>query len=56
MLHLPNKGSPKANWKANSGALRKEMQSGKPIFDSYKLPNGDLIKTKGFLNAERNLL
>jgi RHS repeat-associated protein len=55
-LHLPNKGTPKLNWKANYGALRREMGLGKPIFDSYRLPNGNLIKTGGFLNAERNVL
>ena len=39
MLHLHNKGTPKLNWKANYGALRREMSIGKPIFDSYILPN-----------------
>jgi len=29
------------------------MNLGKPIFDSYRLPNGDLIPTGGFLNTER---
>lgn len=53
MLHLPNKGTPKLNWKANYGALRYEMNLGKPIFDSYRLPNGNLVPTGGFLNAER---
>ena len=48
---LPNQGSPKANWKQNSGVLREEMGKGKPIRDASP---GD---TKGqFLNAERNLL
>jgi hypothetical protein len=56
MLHLPNKGTPSLNWKANYGALRREMGLGKPIFDSYRLPNGDLIPTGGFLNAERSIL
>ncbi|MCH7403556.1 DUF6443 domain-containing protein [Belliella kenyensis] len=56
MLHLPNKGTPKLNWKANYGALRREMGLGKPIFDSYRLPNGNLIPTGGFLNAERSIL
>lgn len=51
MLHLPNKGAPKLNWKANYEALRSEMNL--PIFDSYRLPNGNLIPTGGFLNAER---
>jgi RHS repeat-associated protein len=53
MLHLPDKGLPKLNWKADYGALRREMNLGKPIFDSYRLPNGNLIPTGGFLNAER---
>ena len=56
MLHLPNKGTPALNWKANFGALRREMNLGKPIFDSYRLPNGNLIPTSGFLNAERFVL
>ena len=55
-LHLPNKGTPKLNWKANYGELRREMGLGKPIFDSYRLPNGNLIPTGGFLNAERYIL
>ncbi|WP_171594989.1 hypothetical protein [Marinifilum caeruleilacunae] len=53
MLYLPNKGTPKLNWKANYGSLRREMNLGKPIFDSYRLPNGNLIPSKGFLGAER---
>ena len=56
MLHLPDKGTPKLNWKANYGALRREMSLGKPIFDSYRLSNGNLIPTGGFLNAERYIL
>ena len=48
---LQNQGSPKANWKQNSGVLRQEMAKGKPIRDASP---GD---TAGqFLNAERNLL
>ena len=48
---LPNQGSPKANWKQNSGVLRQEMANGQPIRDASP---GD---TAGqFLNAERNLL
>ena len=48
---LPDQGSPKANWKQNSGVLRQEMNQGKPIRDASP---GD---TAGqFLNAERNLL
>ena len=56
MLNLPNRGTPKLNWKANYGALRREMSFGKPIYDSYSLPNGNLIPTGGFLNAERFIL
>jgi len=56
MLHLPNMGTPKLNWKANYGALRSEMKLGMPIFDSYRLTNGSLIPTGGFLNAERYVL
>ena len=48
---LPDQGSPKANWKQNSGVLRQEMSKGRPIRDASP---GD---TAGqFLNAERNLL
>lgn len=48
---LPNQGSPKANWKQNSGVLRQEIARGQPIRDASP---GD---TAGqFLNAERNLL
>jgi RHS repeat-associated protein len=55
-LRLPNRGTPKLNWKQNSGYLRQEMGRGKPIFDSFRLSNGNLIPTGGFLNAERALL
>ena len=56
MLHLPNKGTPKLNWKQNSGFLRQEMSKGKPIFDSWRYRNGQQIPTGGFLRAERYLL
>ena len=56
MLHLPNQGTPKANWAQNSSRLRSEMRSGRPIYDSYVDSKGSLIPTTGFLNAERNLL
>lgn len=36
--------------------IRSEMNLGIPIFDSYTLPNGNLIPTSGFLNAERYIL
>ena len=55
-LNLPNMGTPRLNWKANYGALRREMGRGRPIFDSYRSPNGNLIPTGGFLNAERYIL
>ena len=55
-LNLANQGTPRLNWKANYGALRREMSYGKPIFDSYRLSNGELIPTNGFLNAERYIL
>lgn len=55
-LNLPNQGSPKLNWKQNYGALRMEMRLGRPIYDSYIYSNGNLIPTKGFLNAERYTL
>jgi len=56
MLKMFDQGSPKLNWKQNSGSLRREMGAGNSIFDSYRLPNGNLIPTGGFLNAERSLL
>ncbi|GAA4439043.1 hypothetical protein GCM10023091_20670 [Ravibacter arvi] len=56
MLKMYDQGSPKLNWKQNSGFLRREMHSGNPIFDSYRYPNGQQIPTGGFLNAERKLL
>jgi|GEM_PF-4718987 len=34
ILHLPNKGTPKLNWKANYGALRREMRLCNPIYNS----------------------
>ena len=51
LSRLADKGSPKANWKQNSGVLRQEMSKGRPIRDAS---SGD--KTGQFLNAERNLL
>jgi hypothetical protein len=56
MLKMYDKGSPKLNWKQNSGYLRQEMRSKKTIFDSYRKANGSFIPTNGFLNAERYLL
>jgi RHS repeat-associated protein len=64
MFHLPNQGSPKANWKQNSGRLREEMGRGEPIFDSFRDPSTGLQIPSGltpgsggrFLNAERKLL
>jgi hypothetical protein len=48
---LPDLGSPKANWKQNSGVLRQEMNRGLPIRDASVGDTGGQ-----FLNAERNLL
>ena len=56
MLKMFDKGSPKLNWKQNSGFLRQEMRAGNPIFDTYIFPNGNQIPTGGFLKAERKLL
>lgn len=55
-LRNPDYGSAHANWRANAGLLRAEMRSGRPIYDSYVDASGNLIPTKGFLGAERNLL
>jgi hypothetical protein len=56
MLTVPWKGSPKATWAENSSRLRNEMRSGEPIYGSYVDGAGNQIPTKGFLNAERNVL
>jgi RHS repeat-associated protein len=56
-LYLPDQGSAQANWLQNASRLRAEMGEGKPIFDSYRdALTGEQIPTRGFLNAERNLL
>jgi RHS repeat-associated protein len=56
-LNLPNQGSAQANWIQNSSRLRAEMGKGNPIFDSFRdVATGEQIPTRGFLNAERNLL
>jgi hypothetical protein len=57
MLFLPNQGGTAANWAQNSSRLRELMREGKPIYDSYRdAVTGMQIPTRGFLNAERNLL
>ena len=56
MLTVPWEGSAKATWMENASRLRQEMRSGAPIFETYVDQAGNLIPTKGFLNAERNLL
>lgn len=48
---LPDKGTPQANWKQNSGVLRQELNKGQPIRDASVGDNSGQ-----FLNAERNLL
>jgi hypothetical protein len=55
-LYLPKKGNRKANWKANSTALRQEMALKRPIMDSHTNSDGQLIKTGGGLGAERSAL
>jgi hypothetical protein len=52
-LDLPDQGSPKANWRQNSGELRKAMHEGKPIRD---VSSGKPGSNTGFLRAERDLL
>jgi RHS repeat-associated protein len=56
LSRLPDRGSPKANWKQNSSVLREEMRRGLPIRDASVGPNGELIRHTGFLRAERELL
>ena len=61
---LPQKGSPKANWKQNSGELRKEIRKNKPIRDASKgdstpapiHENKNRKIRQTFTGAERNLL
>lgn len=56
-FHLPDQGTPKLNRAQDAGRLRAGMQRGRPIFDSFRDPiTGKQIPTRGFLNAERNLL
>lgn len=55
-LYLPNQGSAQANWVQNSSRLRAEMRSGRPIYETFVDDVGNLLPTRGFLNAERNLL
>ncbi len=45
-LQLPNKVTPKLNWGQNYGALRSEMSTSRPIFDSYRTTRGQLIPAK----------
>jgi RHS repeat-associated protein len=56
MLTVPWKGTPKATWKENASRLRHEMRSGEPIRETYTDSQGQLLPTRGFLNAERELL
>ena len=51
LSRLPNQGTPRANWRQNSGVLRQEMNKGLPIRDASPGDTGSQ-----FLNAERNLL
>jgi hypothetical protein len=58
LKHLPDQGSPKANWRQNASVLRREMGKGQPIRDASVDPRtGALVEYPGsFLNAERALL
>lgn len=51
---LSDKGSPKANWKQNSGVLREEMRKRRPIRDASA--ERDPAAPPNFLEMERNLL
>lgn len=51
LSRLPDQGTPRTNWKQNSGVLRQEMNKGLPIRDASPGDTGGQ-----FLNAERNLL
>jgi hypothetical protein len=54
-LNLPDRSSPKQNWKQNSSLFRQEERTGKPIRDMSTDANGNLRDNTGFLKAERNL-
>jgi hypothetical protein len=57
LKHLPDRGSPRANWAQNSSVLRREMGKGNPIRDASVDPKtGALLNDTGFLRAERDLL
>jgi hypothetical protein len=56
VLNLPNQGSPKANWKQNSSALREAESSGTKIRDASTDMHGNVGDNTGFTRAERNLL
>ena len=55
-LYHPNQGTAKLNLAQNSSRLREAMRQRKPIYDSYIDEAGNMIPTRGFLNAERDLL
>ncbi len=57
LKHLPDRGSPRANWAQNSSVLRREIRKGNPIRDASIDPKtGALLNDTGFLRAERQLL
>ncbi len=57
LKHLPDKGSPKLNWKQNANVLKQEMKKGLPIRDAtVDTKTGELLENTGFLKAERELL
>jgi hypothetical protein len=57
LKHLPDQGTPRANWRQNSSVLRQEIRKGNPIRDASLNPDGTLKNYPGsFLEAERNLL
>ena len=57
LKHLPDQGTPRANWRQNSSVLRQEIRKGNPIRDASLNPDGSLKNFPGsFLEAERNLL
>ena len=57
VLDWTNKSGSKSNWQENSSLLREAMSGGNPIRDASRdALTGELTKSSGFLNAERNLL
>ncbi len=57
LVFKPDLGTELANWTRNEAELLKQMDLGRPIFDSFIDSNGELLDPEGgFLLKERNTL